>query len=82
MHKYAIEILYSSDNDGSIAVVPELPGSSAPGETEEEALNEVKIAIELWLETAEKGGARGSSAPGKSPPRRAGREQDGGRLRI
>lgn len=54
----------------------------ASGKTEREAPNEVLIAIELWLETAEKGGARGSSAPGKSPPRRAGREQDGGRLRI
>ena len=66
MHKYAIEILYSSDNDGSIAVVPELPGSSAPVETEEEALNEVKIAIELWLETAEKEGREIPSPLGKA----------------
>jgi hypothetical protein len=31
-----------------------LPGCSAFGETEETALEEVKIAIELWLETAKK----------------------------
>ena len=56
MNKYAIEIFYSDDDEGYIAVVPELPGCSAFGETEEEALKEVKVAIELWLETAEKEG--------------------------
>ncbi|MCK9277467.1 MAG: type II toxin-antitoxin system HicB family antitoxin [Methanoculleus sp.] len=35
-----------------MAVVPELAGCSAFGETEEEALSEVKVAIGLWLETA------------------------------
>ena len=37
-------------------MVPELPGCSAFGETEEEALKEVKVAISLWLETAKKEG--------------------------
>ena len=52
MYKYAIEIFYSEDDEGYIAVVPELRGCSAFGDTEEEALEEVKIAMELWLETA------------------------------
>ncbi|RLF38646.1 MAG: type II toxin-antitoxin system HicB family antitoxin [Thermoplasmata archaeon] len=56
MYKYAIEIFYSEEDEGYIAVVPELPGCSAFGKTEEEALREIKIAIELWLETAEKEG--------------------------
>ena len=56
MYKYAIEIFYSEDDEGYIAVVPELRGCSAFGETEEEALEEVKIAIGLWLETAKKDG--------------------------
>ena len=56
MYKYAIEIFYSEDDEGYIAVVPELRGCSAFGETEEKALGEVKIAIELWLETAKKSG--------------------------
>ncbi len=56
MYKYAIEIFYSEEDEGYIAVVPELPGCSAFGETEEEALEEVKIAMELWLETAQKEG--------------------------
>lgn len=52
--KYAIEIFYSDEDRGFIAVVPELPGCSAFGETEEEALREVKVAIELWIEIAKK----------------------------
>jgi predicted RNase H-like HicB family nuclease len=49
---YAIEIFYSEEDEGFIAVVPELPGGSAFGETQERALKEVKIAMQLWLETA------------------------------
>ena len=55
-NKYAIEIFYSDEDEGYIAVVPELPGCLAFGETEEEALGEVKVAMELWLETARKEG--------------------------
>jgi predicted RNase H-like HicB family nuclease len=36
---YAIEIFYSEEDEGFIAVVPELPGCSAFGETEERAVN-------------------------------------------
>jgi len=56
MYKYAIEIFYSEEDEGYIAVVPELPGCSAFGETEEDALKEVMTAMELWLETAGKEG--------------------------
>ncbi|MDD5143759.1 type II toxin-antitoxin system HicB family antitoxin [Methanoregula sp.] len=52
MYKYAIEIFYSEDDEGYIAVVPELPGCSAYGESEEQALREIKTAIDLWLTTA------------------------------
>ena len=62
--KYAIEIFYSSEDRGYIAVVPELPGCSALGETEEEALKEAKVAIALWLETAKKEG-RKAPKPGE-----------------
>jgi predicted RNase H-like HicB family nuclease len=51
-NKYAVEIFYSEEDEGYIAVAPELPGCSAFGETEEEALREIKVAIDLWLETA------------------------------
>ena len=54
--KYAIEIFYSEEDRGYIALVPELPGCSAFGETEEEALKEAKVALGLWLDTAKKEG--------------------------
>ena len=58
MSKYAIEIFYSEEDEGYIAVAPELPCCSVFGETEEIALKEIKIAIELWLETAQKEGRK------------------------
>jgi len=58
MHKYAIAIFYSEEDEGYIAVAPELPGCSAFGETEEEALKEIKVAIELWLQVAQKEGRK------------------------
>ncbi len=65
MNKYAIAIFYSDDDDGFMAVVPELPGCSAFGNTEEAALKAVKIAIELWLEVAEEEGREISQPRGK-----------------
>jgi len=55
-YKYSIEILYSHEDEGYIALAPELPGCSAFGQTEEEALKEIKTAIDLWLEIAKKEG--------------------------
>ena len=52
--RYTIEIFYSEEDEGYIAVVPELPGCSAFGQSEEEALREVKIAMDLWIEMARK----------------------------
>lgn len=54
--KYAIEIFHSEEDQGYIALVPELLGCSAFGETEEEALKEAKVVTTLWLETAKKVG--------------------------
>ena len=46
-----IKVFHSGEYEGYIAVVPELPGCSAFGETEE-ALREIKTAIELRIEAA------------------------------
>jgi hypothetical protein len=40
----------------SLPIVPELAGCSAFGETEEGALQEVKIAMQLWLQAAKETG--------------------------
>jgi predicted RNase H-like HicB family nuclease len=47
-------ILYWSDEDQSfIAEVPELAGCAADGATHQEALANVEVVIEEWIETAE-----------------------------
>ena len=65
MYKYAIEIFYSEEDNGYIAIIPELPGCSAFGENEEKALEEIKMAMELWLETAKKEGRKIPQPHGK-----------------
>ncbi len=65
MYRYTIEIFYSEEDEGYIAVVPELSGCSAFGEAEEEALREIKTAIELWIEAAKKEGKGNSKADGE-----------------
>lgn len=65
MFKYAIEIFYSEEDEGYISVAPELPGCSAFGETVEEALEEIKIAIDLWIETAKREGRKIPKPVGK-----------------
>ena len=56
MHKYEV-IIYWSDEDGAfVAEVPELPGCSAHGNTQEAALRHVNEAVALWLETAQEFG--------------------------
>ena len=49
---YPVYIYYSVEDQSFIARVPDLPGCTAHGSTEEEALREVKIAEELWLKVA------------------------------
>ncbi len=49
---YKVCIFYSTEDEGYIAVVPDLPGCSAFGKTREEALKEIRTALSLWLETA------------------------------
>ena len=50
--KYRIVLRYSEEDEGYIAVVPELRGCSAWGETEQKALEAVREAASVWLETA------------------------------
>lgn len=49
--KYEIDIFWSEEDGGYIADVPDLRYCSAFGETYEEALHEVRIAMELHLDT-------------------------------
>ena len=53
MKDYHINIFYSEEDKGYIADVPDLKGCSAFGETPAEALAQVEIAKEAWLEAAQ-----------------------------
>lgn len=55
-HHYHINVFWSVEDDCWIADVPDLRPCSAHGDTPEEAIGEVEVAIELWLETAEEHG--------------------------
>ena len=46
-------VLEPSNEGGYTAYVPSLPGCISEGETREEALNNIKEAIELYLEPVE-----------------------------
>ena len=52
MHKYELIIFWSDEDQLYLVEVPELPGCMADGETYEEALTNVQIVIEEWIETA------------------------------
>lgn len=56
MHKYEIDIFWSSEDGRYIAVVPDLPGCSAYGGTYQEALAEAEIAMAFWLKVAREEG--------------------------
>ena len=51
-NRYGI-ILYWSEEDGAyIAEVPELPGCAADGHSYREALENIEVVIDEWIQTA------------------------------
>ena len=52
MDRYEIIIYWSREDEAFVAEVPELPGCMAHGDTQEEALANIKEAMRLWLDTA------------------------------
>lgn len=52
MRDYFISIFYSEEDGGYIADIPDLRYCSAFGSTPDEALREVQIAKQAWIEAA------------------------------
>jgi predicted RNase H-like HicB family nuclease len=52
MDKYEIIIYWSSDDDAFIAEAPELKGCLAHGDSHASALEHMREAMSLWIETA------------------------------
>lgn len=54
-HRYRIHIepLPEAEGGGYVATVPDLPGCMSDGATEHEALDNVREAINAWIERAQ-----------------------------
>jgi predicted RNase H-like HicB family nuclease len=52
MKDYHVNVFYSEEDGGYIADISDLEACSAFGETPEQALHEVELAKDAWLETA------------------------------
>jgi len=63
--RYPFNIVWSEEDGEFLATCSSFPGLSAFGETEEEALQEAKIALELFIESYKE---RGLALP--KPPRK------------
>jgi antitoxin HicB len=63
--KYPKQVFWSDEDEGFVATAPDLPGSSAIGDTEADALAELDSAIEAWIDAAV---AAGNSVPAPSKP--------------
>ena len=56
MRDYHINIFYSDEDEAYIADIPDLTYCSAIGSTPEEAVREVQVAKNAWLEAAKASG--------------------------
>jgi antitoxin HicB len=54
--RYPAQVFYSDEDEGFIAVATDLPGCSAFGDTQEEAVTELRSAIAAWQIAASKAG--------------------------
>lgn len=54
--RYPIEVFWNGEDEGFIAIAPDLPGASAWGKTEAVAIEELHTVIGLWIKAARKTG--------------------------
>jgi len=52
MSKYELVIYWSEEDQAFIAEVPELAGCAADGKTYQEALANIEVVIQEWIEAA------------------------------
>ena len=51
-HRYEIILYWSDEDEAYIAEVPELAGCASDGATYQEAIENVEVVIDEWVETA------------------------------
>ena len=65
LSRYPIEVFYSEEDGGFIAIAKDLPGCSAFGKTQAKAVAEIQDAIKAWQEATK---AAGNPVPEPSRP--------------
>ena len=75
--RYPAQVFWSDEDEGFIAIAPDLPGCSSFGESQAEALAELKPAIEAWIEAA-----RAANNPIPEPSDPARRSQYSGKVLV
>ena len=65
LSKYPKQVFWSDEDEGFIAIAPDLPGCSAIGDTEADALRELDDAITAWVDAA---ATAGNKVPAPSRP--------------
>lgn len=63
--RYPARVFYSEEDQGFIALAPDLPGCSAFGDTQEQAVAELRDAIDAWQIAAR---AAGNPVPEPTTP--------------
>ena len=58
--EYSVNIVWSKEDEAYLAFIPELPGCIADGPTPEEALKEIRVVAEEWVDVA---GQEGRKVP-------------------
>ncbi len=53
MYRYGIILYWSNEDQVFVAEAPELPGCMAHGDDHEAALENIKDAMQFWVETAQ-----------------------------
>jgi predicted RNase H-like HicB family nuclease len=66
-NRYPAQVFWSDDDDGFVAIAPDLPGCSAFGDTQGEALAQLQDAIAAWIEATR---SAGNPIPPPSDPAR------------
>lgn len=56
MLEYSVLIQYDDIDKIYVASIPELQGCMAHGKTKEEALKEIEVVRDMWIETAKEKG--------------------------
>jgi predicted RNase H-like HicB family nuclease len=55
-HEYPFQVMWSPEDEAYIAITMQLPGCMADGATVDEAIQNLRVIVEEWIETARREG--------------------------